>query len=133
MIVTERLLHEETKIKSRPADLNQEGALTIRFKKRLRCHFCNRLGHINRECEEYTKVKGQAKPKKKAKTGAFKVTISAEDENSSEGESTGLVVTHALSAESTLRDQWISWNLEPRAICAIKKACLSILKLYTTH
>ena len=60
-------------------------------------------------------MKGQAKPtqaKKKAKTGAFKVTISAEDENSSEGEST--VVTHALSAESTLRDQWI---LDSGATC----------------
>ena len=39
--------------------------------------------------------------------GAFKVTITADDENSSDGESTCLVVQHALSAYSKDHDQWI--------------------------
>lgn len=45
--------------------------------------------------------------------GAFKVTITAEDENSS-NESTSLVVQHALSAGSNVGDQWI---LDSGATC----------------
>jgi len=107
-VVTERLLHEETKMKSRATQPSQEGALTTRFRKKLRCHFCNKPGHFKKDCEESAKVKGQIKMvqvKKKTKTGAFKVTITAEDENSSDSESTGLVVQHALSADCNARDQ----------------------------
>ena len=63
---------------------SQEEAFTTRFKKKLRCHFCNKPGHFKRDCEEFAKVKGQSKPdqdKKKTKMGVFKVTITAEDEN----------------------------------------------------
>jgi len=42
------------------------------------------------------------------------VTITAEDENSSDSKSSGLVVQHALSADSNVCDQWI---LESGAIC----------------
>ena len=56
-----------------------------------------------------------ARPKKKTKMGVFKVTITAEDKNSSDSESTGLVVQHALSAgDSNARDQWI---LDSGATC----------------
>ena len=109
-VVTERLLHEETKMKSRSNQPSQEGALTARFKKKPRCHFCNKPGHFKRDCEEFAKVKGQSKPdqdKMKTKMGVFKVTITSEDENCSNGESTGLVVRHALSADSNSHDQWI--------------------------
>ena len=41
-VVTERLLHEETKIKSRSNQPSQEGALATGFKKKLRCHFCKK-------------------------------------------------------------------------------------------
>ena len=74
-VVTERLLHEETKMKSRSNQPSQEGALTARFKKKPRCHFCNKPGHFKRDCEEFAKVKGQSKPdqdKKKTKMGVFK-------------------------------------------------------------
>ena len=40
-IVREKLLHEETKMKSKPS---QEEALAVSFKKKLRCHFCNKPG-----------------------------------------------------------------------------------------
>ena len=43
-IVEEKLLHEETKMKSKPI---QEEALAVSFKKKLRCHFCNKPGHFN--------------------------------------------------------------------------------------
>ena len=41
------------------------------------------------------------------KKTAFKVTITAEDENSSDSESTGLVVQHAFCTDSNVHDQWI--------------------------
>ena len=116
-VVTERLLHEETKIKSRLNQPTQEGALTTRFKKRPRCHFCNKPGHFKRDCEEFAKVQAQTKlvqAKRKTKAGAFKVTITAEDENSTDSESTGLVVQHALSADSREHDRWI---LDSGATC----------------
>ncbi len=54
--VTARLLHEKTKMKSQLNQPGQEGALTTGFKKRLRCHFCNKPGHFKRDCEELAKV-----------------------------------------------------------------------------
>ena len=118
-VVTERLLHEETKMKSRLNQPSQEEALTARFKKKLRCNFCIKPGHFKRDCKEFAKVKGQSKPdqdKKKTKMGVFKVTITAEDENCSDSESTGLVVQHALSADSNAHDQWI---IDSGATCHI--------------
>ena len=109
-VVRERLLHEETKMKSKSNQLGQEGALTSSIKKKLRCHYCNKFGHFKKECEEFAKVKGHSKPPqitKKNKMGAFKVTIMAEDENSTDSESTGLMAQHALSTESNTHNQWI--------------------------
>ena len=116
-VVTERLLHEETKMKSRLKQPSLEGALTTRFKKKLRCHFCSKPGHFKKDCEEFAKVKGQAKPtqaKMKTKTGAFKVTIFAQDDDSSDSEDIGLVAQHALSAGSIAQDHWI---LDSGATC----------------
>ena len=105
-VVTERLVHEESKLKSRSTESNQEGALAVRS-KRPKCHFCHKPGHFKRDCEEFANYKSQnkiAQGKVKTKTGAFKVTISTEDDDD---ESTGLVVQHALSADSSCCDRWI--------------------------
>ncbi len=71
-------------------------------------------------CDEFAKVKGQSsKPHGRKKTmGAFKVTISAENESDSEDEG-GLVVQHALSVDIHAHDQWI---LDSGA-CATLKPC----------
>ena len=55
-VVTERLLHEESKTKSRIVESSQEGALAVRSKK-LRCHFCHKLGHFKRDCQDYATSK----------------------------------------------------------------------------
>ena len=97
-------------MKSKSNQLGQEGALTSSIKKKLRCHYCNKFGHFKKECEEFAKVKGHSKPpqiKKKNKMGAFKVTITAEDENSTDSESTGLMAQHALSTKFSTHNQWI--------------------------
>ena len=48
-VVRERLLHEETKMKSKVNQFSQEGALTSSIKKQ-RYHYCNKLGHFKKEC-----------------------------------------------------------------------------------
>ena len=114
--VRERLLHEEMKEKSRSSQQSQEEALATNFKRKLRCHFCNKPVHFKKDCEELAKLKGQTRSvqvKKKSKMGAFKVTIT-EDDNSSDSESTGLVMQHALPSECSARDQWI---LDSGATC----------------
>ena len=39
--------------------------------------------------------------------GVFKVTITAEDENSTDSESAGLIAQLSLSTESNIHNQWI--------------------------
>ena len=137
-MVTERLLHEESKSRGQSNQAGLEGALMTGAKKKLRCHFCRRLGHFKRDCPEFAKVKEQNKPtfaRMKTKMGAFKVTISADDENSSDSESTGLVVQHALSADSDAHDQWI---FDSGATCHMSNnntlyATRSMLRLVTVE
>ena len=110
----ERLLHHEAKVKQTSS---QEGAaLTTRLK---RCYFCRKPGHFKKDCEKYAKVKDQGKSAKskskgKGKVGAFKVTITAQDESSTESEGTGLVVQHALSTDGRINGEWI---LDSGATC----------------
>jgi len=117
-VVRERLLHEETKAKSRSNQSSQEEALAASFKRRLRCHFCNKPGQFKKDSEELAKLKGVARSvqmKKRTKMGAFKVTIT-EDDNCTDSESTGLVVQHALTSECDVRNRWI---LDSGATCHI--------------
>ena len=84
-IVREKLLHEETKMKGIDQVRKKHS------KKRLRCHFCNKPGHFKKDCEELAKLKGQAKPvqvKKKTKMGAFKVTVTQDDDSTDSETST---------------------------------------------
>ena len=60
-VVREWLLHEETKAKSRSSQQSQEEALATSFKRKLRCHFCNKPGHFKKDCEEFAKLKGQTR------------------------------------------------------------------------
>ena len=97
-VVKERLLHHEAKMKQSGS---QEGALTSRVK---RCYFCKKPGHFKKDCEEYAKMKTPVKtpaktPKSKARVRAFKVTITADEEKTSNSEGSGLVVQHALLAD----------------------------------
>ena len=111
-VVRERLLHEETKMKGKEI----QGVLTTSFKTKLRCHFCNKTGHFKKDCDEYAKYRDSrsVQVKKKTKMGAFKVTITPEDETSTDSESTSLVVQHALSSDCNTRNKWI---LDSGATC----------------
>ena len=115
-VVREHLLHEETKMKGKDSQSSQEGVLTASFKRKLRCHFCNKTGHFKKDCDQYAKYRDSrsVQVKKKTKMGAFKVTITPEDGTSSDSESTGLVVQHALSSTCDARNRWI---LDSGATC----------------
>ena len=110
-VVTERLLHHEEKVNQSGL---QEGALTTRAKRRTICYFCKKAGHVKRNCEEYIQWKQQSKPAQDKKMGAFKVTITAEGEDGSGGEGTGLVVQHALTIGGRVEGRWI---LDSGATC----------------
>ena len=49
----------------------------------------------------------QSKPSGKPKRERSRVTITAEDKNSTDSKSTGLVLQHASSADSGGHDRWI--------------------------
>ena len=60
-VVTERLLHEERKLKERVGpERSREGAMTGKQRpkgKGPKCHHCGKFGHIRRNCNEWIKKK----------------------------------------------------------------------------
>ena len=58
-VVTECLLYEEKKQKNRSNehDTGEEEAFAARSGKGPRCHYCKKLGHIKRNCDEFAKFK----------------------------------------------------------------------------
>ena len=100
-VVTERLLHEERKLKIRSTpSVGDEEAMAAKYQGygRPRCHYCKKVGHFKRNCDEFAKFIQE----RKAKQGAYKAA--AHDDS----ESIGLVVRHALTV-STIgsQDKWI--------------------------
>ena len=111
-IVTERLLHEERKLKEKgivPVTDVDPKALTAerRSKRRLiTCHFCRKPGHIKRECWKLAQLqaaKGAGKKAERFKHAANSATRKRADETTSSGDA--LVIGHALAATS--KDIWI--------------------------
>ena len=52
-VVTERLLHEERKMKNRgDMPVSNEEALAAKYGRGPRCRFCKKFGHIKRNCDE---------------------------------------------------------------------------------
>ena len=95
-LVTERLLHQEIKLKERVSTLSGSGrkALITHQKKRktYTCHFCHKPGHFKKDCRKY-----QASLKKQ------EASITKKKKPPSDGEA--FVTIHALAATS--RERWI--------------------------
>ncbi len=92
-LVTERLLHEETKQREKKesrALAAGGGRPTKPFRKTIRCHFCNNPGHIKKDCRKYQRWLNSKK----------------QDANAAISDDL-LVVTEALTTTSSPKGDWI--------------------------
>ena len=77
-------------------------------RKVLQCHLCRKLGHIKRNCRELSGEKLSQKEKRGSNYKVNKSATKRQDCNSSDSESAGLVLSHALSASSSCEhNTWI--------------------------
>ena len=113
-LVTEWLLHEERKLKERKgADVSSEKAMTAKqtFKKGPKCHYCGKFGHIRRNCRKFAQEnKSDSSDKERTKSVKHQANTAGtrqRDSSSSDSESVGLVVRHALSASAGMHESWI--------------------------
>ena len=118
-VVTERLLHEERKLKER-TDVSEsmEKSMNLRQRPRrkvLRCHHCGKPGHIKRNCRELSGEKPKQKEKNGSNHKANMATPRMQERSSSDSESAGLVVSHALSASSSREHN--TWIVDSGATC----------------
>ena len=114
-LVTERLLHEERKLKGREeASARNETVMVAghRYKKKSpKCHNCGKFGHIKKNCKstpEWKKSEANKGSKQKANTAGNK-----RKDSSSDSESAGLVVQHAMSSHS----RKTAWIVDSGATC----------------
>ena len=113
-VVTERLLHEERKMKGRDVfEPSGEKAMTSHSRKKsMKCHHCGKLGHIKRNCRLLSSEEQKFKSHRYCKERANKVTTSDVCSSDSETERDAFVVCHALAASDSS-----SWIVDSGATC----------------
>ena len=122
-VVTERLLHEERKLKDRAGvGESSEKVMTARRQSQKygpKCHQCGKFGHIKRNCWELVGKKSDLGQKevKNSKYKVNKAEVKQRNSDSSSSESAGLVVSHALSGLTSTVAQQNSWIVDSGATC----------------
>ena len=113
-IVTERLLHDETKQKDKESATIKMKAMTSKHqtsRKGPKCHHCGRFGHIKRECRMLLESPGKNQDNRTTSYSNKRAlrkqkAYAAEEDTDDEGEEiVGLVTEHALSANR--RSNWV--------------------------
>ena len=103
-IVTERLLHEERKIKEKHVSETSDGMKAMFVNRQSKgkgpkCYQCGKFGHIKRNCRELNSPK--LDDKNEAYDNKHKANNAAESrqaENSSDSDEVGLMINHAFIA-----------------------------------
>ena len=126
-VVTERLLHEERKLKERAdAGESSDKALTVEQQPRRKgpqCHHCGKFGHIKCNCYDL------AKAKKTGSQKANKVEVKRRDSSSSDSESAGMLVCHTLSVSAKSRSD--SWIVDSGATCHMCNNVVLFVELHS--
>ena len=113
-IVTERLLHEETKQRDKESSTIEVRAMASKHltsRKGPKCHHCGRFGHIKKECRMLLESPGKNRDNRttsysnKRPLRKKKVYVAEEDTDDEEEEIVGLVTEHVLSANR--RNNWV--------------------------
>ena len=128
-VVTERLLHEERKLKERTGvGASSERAMAGKQRPKARgpkCHHCGKFGHIRRNCNEWIKLSqcnewvrtkfSTSQKETRNKLKANKAEVRRRDSSSSESDCIGLMVNHMMSASSSSRTK--DWIVDSGATC----------------
>jgi hypothetical protein len=114
-VVTERLLHEESKQKDQEdSEKTHLKAMTVTRSQKIRYYHCKKLGHIKQDCRALKQM--QSPCSKESQPKANKATVGHQ---SQDNESDALVVSHALQAGST--GNWIADSEATCHMCSNKK------------
>ena len=130
-VVTEGLLHEETKRKDKETNHSDVKAMTSKHrssKRGLRCYYCGKYGHIKQECLELSKHSGKVDASKFKKKPWLKQRAYAAEKDSEDEDVLGLVVEHALIMSSAVSD-WIIDSGSNCHMCNNEDLFVSISKL----
>ncbi len=123
-VVTERLLHEERKLREQDAEKPSSDAKALTGKqisngKGPKCHYYGRFGHIKRNCRDFNDFVQSKDVNRETKKVSYKHKANKAGvkklSSSSDSESVGLIVSHALaiSSEKGLN----SWIVDSGATC----------------
>ena len=118
-VVTERLLHEERKLKERlGSERSREGAMPGKQRPKGKGP-TEKFGQIRRNCNEEARSN---------KLNVNKAEVRRRDNSSSDGDCVGLMVNHLLSGNSPGPSMNGSWIQEQPATCVVTISCLLSFK-----
>ena len=132
-IVTERLLHEERKIKEKHGSETSDGMKAMFVNRQSKgkgpkCYQCGKFGHIKRICRELNSPK--LDDKNEAYDNKQKANNAAESkqaENSSDSDEVGLMINHAFSSLTKKENAWI---IDSGATCHMCNDASLFVELY---
>ena len=132
-IVTERLLHEERKIKEKHGSETSDGMKAMSVNRQSKgkgpkCYQCGKFGHIKRNCRELNSPK--LDDKNEAYDNKHKANNAAESrqaKNSSDSDEVGLMINHAFSSLTKKENAWI---IDSGATCHMCNDASLFVELY---